>query len=141
MQNWELRASVEIGRLYPRYITLVDGNRPTELSRLFAEDGVLISQVMGRECRGRRAIEAFIGQLRSSWTDIRIHITPPDITFGNEDRAEGTCYFTVLDPTGLDHWGTYSDAFERHNDEWLFSRRMITLNGRSSASPVSHAAP
>ena len=134
LQDWEVQATVEIGTLYSRYVTLVDGNRSTELGNLFTDAGVLISEVMDRECRGRHAIAAYIDQLRSSWSDIRIHITPPDISLVNRISANGECYFSVLNPAGLDHWGKYSDTFEYLDGSWLYARRRISLDGSLSNS-------
>ena len=51
------------------------------------------------------------------------------------DRAHSRCYFQVLMPHGLDHWGRYVDDFVRLDDAWLFNRRRVTVDGRVPQSP------
>ena len=51
MQDWQLAARSEIVQLHTRYVFLVDHKEATEFSRLFAEDGVLVSTT-GREIAG-----------------------------------------------------------------------------------------
>jgi hypothetical protein len=130
MLDWQASASVEIRQLYGRYFSFVDRNEARKVGELFTEDGMLISEVMRRECSGRDEIVAYIDELRSSWTDIRIHIAQPSIELIDERRATGTCYFSVWSPTG---W-IYSDEFLKSAESWLFSRRSIALGAASSES-------
>jgi ketosteroid isomerase-like protein len=134
MQDWQIVASVEIRELYGRYFFLVDNNDAQSVGDLFAEDGVLISEVMNWECAGRAAITDYIDGLRSSWSDIRIHIAQPDIDVVDEETATSVCYFTVFNTIGIDHWGIYRDEFVRANGKWLFSKRSIALGGSSANS-------
>jgi uncharacterized protein (TIGR02246 family) len=130
----EVKAVVELRSLYGRYFSCVDANDAEGVGRLFTEDGALVSNVMGWTCTGRQAIVNYIDQLRSSWTEIRIHIASPSIVLADASHADGSCYFTVLDAHGIDHWGVYADIFEKHDGSWLFSKRSIDLIGRSPDS-------
>ena len=134
MLDWRISASVEIGQLYGRYFSFVDKNEAHKVGELFTEDGLLISEVMKRECAGRGEIVAYIDELRSSWTDIRIHIAQPAIELVDERHAAGTCYFSVWSHAGFDHWGIYTDEFRKPEDSWLFSRRSIALGAASTRS-------
>ena len=93
----EIKAVVELRSLYGRYFSCVDANDAEGVGRLFTEDGALVSNVMGWTCAGRQAIVDYIDHLRSSWTEIRIHIASPSIVLADSSHADGSCYFTVLD--------------------------------------------
>jgi hypothetical protein len=130
----EIKAVVEIRNLYGAYFSSVDANDAEGVGRLFTENGVLVSNVMGWTCEVRKAIVDYIDQLRSSWTEIRIHIASPSIMLADASHADGRCYFTVFSARGIDHWGVYTDVFENDDGSWLFSKRSIDLIGRSSDS-------
>jgi hypothetical protein len=135
----QVEARVEIADLYTRYFFAVDHNHAQQVGELFTDDGVLISEVMGWECRGRAAISDYINTLRSSWAEIRIHTAVPDIEIVDATHATGRCYFTVFSAKGVDHWGTYADIFENREGAWLFLQRSIALAGRSAASRAGEA--
>src|SRR6202011_2870258 len=46
------------------------------------------------------------------------------------DHATGRCYFQVLMPHGLDHWGRYLDEYVRIEGQWLFAARRAAVDGR-----------
>ena len=46
------------------------------------------------------------------------------------DRAHSRCYFAVLMPHGLDHWGRYVHEFGCTDGGGQFARRQVTTDGR-----------
>ena len=42
--------------------------------------------------------------------------------------ADGRCYFSVLTPGGLDHWGRYRDRYRAVDGRWLFEERRIRVD-------------
>ena len=39
--------------------------------------------------------------------------------------------------TGPDHWGIYRDVVVQADGGWLFSRRVVTVEGHAADSPAS----
>jgi hypothetical protein len=55
----------------------------------------------------------------------------------DETSATGRCYFFVLTTVGLDHWGRYLDEYRLFDDDWLFTRRRVLIDGHSPQSIFS----
>lgn len=134
MQDWQLAARSEIVQLHTRYVFLVDHKEATEFSRLFAEDGVLVSTT-GREIAGRAEIRDYIVTILATRTDpswsIRHHITPPDIVFRDERHATTECYFVAFNTTSLDHWGVYTADVVRQDSGWTIATWRVAIEGSS----------
>ena len=43
--------------------------------------------------------------------------------------AKGRCYYQVLTPEGLDHWGRYLDEYGVVEGRWVFTHRREILDG------------
>jgi hypothetical protein len=136
MELWELVARESIRDLVFRYNSTGDSGRFAETLALFAEDAV-IERPDGR-FEGIAAIE---GQFQGAATDLS-HLAGPDgriymrhftsthqIDLLDETHARGRCYYQVLLPKGLDHWGRYVDEYEQRGGRWLFTRRNVTIDG------------
>jgi hypothetical protein len=125
-------ARAAIGALQARYVACIDGGRALDLSMLFAEDGVLESKITGRQNRGRKSIETYLGQVIASrtnpaWKTIHHHITPANVTPVDRNHARAECYFTAFTKLGIDHWGLYSDDLVRTGESWFFAKRSVSL--------------
>ena len=62
-------------------------------------------------------------------SSVVIELTAPD-------RARATSYFLAMSGAGPDHWGVYRDELARLGGEWLFARRVVTVEGAAQSSPV-----
>jgi SnoaL-like domain len=134
MQPWEVAAREGIRDTYAAYTDAGDRYRLDDLAALFAEDGVL--EVKGRSsATGPAEIVAMLGQSSSRSRPpgepffVRHFVTNIRFVALEPDRADTTAYFLVMTPSGPDHWGRYRDAFERHDDKWLFSHRLAAVDG------------
>jgi hypothetical protein len=128
----EAGARVAIGALQARYVACIDGGRAVDLSMLFAPDGVLESRITGRQNRGRKSIETYLGQVIASrthqaWATVHHHITPPNIVIIDRNHARAECYFTAFTKLGIDHWGLYSDDLVLTGESWFFAKRSVSL--------------
>jgi hypothetical protein len=128
----EAATRVAISALQARYVACIDSGRAEELSMLFAEDGVLESKITGRQNRGRKSIETYLGQVIASrtnpaWKTINHHITPANVTIIDRNHARAECYFTAFTKVGIDHWGLYSDDLVRTGESWFFAKRSVSL--------------
>jgi hypothetical protein len=52
----------------------------------------------------------------------------------NSTLARSRCYYAVVTGIGLDHWGRYLDEYTIADGVWKFSRREVTVDGRSPNS-------
>lgn len=86
-------------------------------------------------------IEAIEAQFHGAATDLQ-HLAGPDgrmylrhftstlqIDLVDPTRATGRCYYQVLLPKGLDHWGRYIDEYGLRDDRWRFTYRKVTIDG------------
>lgn len=143
MESWELAAREQIRDLIARYALCADGGRFRDLVLLFTEEGEL--EVPGRPpLRGRLAIEAFLESVRAANAErrggpMRHHVSSLLIEVEDPDHASARACFSVLGPSGLDHWGRYRDRFVQVGERWLFASRKVAVDGRS-ACPESAAA-
>jgi hypothetical protein len=136
MELWELVARESIRDLVLRYNSTGDSGRFAETLALFAEDAVI-----ERPDGLFEGIAAIEGQFKDAKGDLR-NLAGPDgriymrhftsthqVDLVDETHAKGRCYYQVLLPKGLDHWGRYIDEYERRDGRWLFTRRTVTIDG------------
>jgi hypothetical protein len=64
----------------------------------------------------------------------RHHIATTHIFDIEESRASAHSYFHVLTPSGMDHWGSYSDEVVRVDGQWLIAHRRVAIDGHSPTS-------
>lgn len=142
MENWELAVRGGVHDTIGRYVRFADGGRADALAALFTVDGVLTTDT--EELRGRAAIAEYLEGVRADLAAsptgagrIRHHVSSLRMIVDHRDEAHATSYFLALTRSGLDHWGVYRDRLVRVDDQWLFSRRRVTVEG---AAPGSWAA-
>lgn len=137
----ELEAREAIRDLVARYNANADAGRFDDVVRLFAPDAVM--ELDNETLEGRDAIEGLFRRTRervlstaspTSRTHLRHFTATLQIDVESVDRARSRCYFQVLMPHGLDHWGRYVDEYVRIDGAWLFARRRVTVDGRAEGS-------
>ncbi|MCU1375335.1 MAG: hypothetical protein JWO68_2621 [Actinomycetia bacterium] len=144
MELWELVARESIRDLVARYNSTGDSGRFVETLALFAPDAVM--ERPDARFEGLAAIE---GQFHGAATDLS-HLAGPDgrmylrhftsshqIDLVDQTHATGRCYYQVLLPKGLDHWGRYIDEYEERDGRWLFTRRVVTIDGHHAGGMAS----
>jgi len=155
MPEWELAARESIRDLIARYNANGDTGRFDQMIDLFAPDAVM--DVGGQRYEGSGAIRTIFTsaaeQVRAD-ADERKHrggITPSgavrphlrhftathQIDVTSATTATSRCYFQVLMPHGLDHWGRYLDEFGVIDGRWRFTSRRVITDG---ATPGGFAA-
>jgi hypothetical protein len=142
LEDWELKAREQIRDLVARYNAYGDAGRVAEVLDLFAEDAV-VDVVEHRSYRGRDEIgELFRGtaapdngprpKVRGAApkpSPIWHHTSTLVIDVENPSLATGRCYFAVLTPRGLDHWGRYRDRYAAVDGGWRFAARSVRVDG------------
>jgi hypothetical protein len=136
MELWELVARESIRDLVSRYNSTGDSGRFAETLALFAADAV-----MERPDGLYEGIDAIEAQFHGAATDLS-HLAGPDgriymrhftsthqVDLLDEAHARGRCYYQVLLPQGLDHWGRYIDEYGVRDGRWLFTRRAVSIDG------------
>ena len=139
MEDWELKAREQIRDLVARYNAFGDSGRFDEVIALFAQDAVV--EVVGHQTywghdeirrlfRGaaRPRSQAVDAPPPSSPTPIWHHTSTLVIDLEDRVLARGRCYFNVLTPAGLDHWGRYRDRYCASDGGWLFAERRIRVD-------------
>ncbi len=145
MEIWQVVARESIRDLVARYNANGDTGRFDRVIELFAPDAVM--ELPGRDperYEGHDEIRTiFTGtseRLSAASTIPRYlrHCTSThQIDLVDEDHAVGRCYYFVIMAHGLDHWGRYTDRYERRDGAWKFVHRKVTTDGRVSESPFS----
>jgi SnoaL-like domain len=133
VQTWELVAREAIRDTIAAYTDSGDRYRLEDLAATFAGDGVL--EIKGSwRATGRAAIverlsaPAIASRPRPDGFFIRHFVTNIRFVSVEPDSAQTTAYFLVLTPDGPDHWGRYRDSFTRHDDQWLFAHRHVSID-------------
>jgi uncharacterized protein (TIGR02246 family) len=132
----ELVAREAIRDLVARYNSTADSARFDETLELFAPDAVMDTD--GDRHEGRDAIRAMFDDAKTSLAAhaggapryLR-HFTSTlqiDVTDATA-AAKARCYYQVILPHGLDHWGRYIDEFGVVDGRWLFTSRREVLDG------------
>jgi len=138
MEVWEVVAREGIRDVVARYNSNGDSGRFDQLVELFAPDAVM--ELPARTCTGRAEIlSIFTGvQERVRAGDapayVRHYTATHQIDLVDETHATGRCYFAVLTPAGLDHWGRYIDRYRVVDGRWRFAFRRVTVDGAVEGS-------
>lgn len=133
----ELLAREAVRDLVARYNANADRGRFGEVLELFAPDAIL--ELPDEVHHGRAEIEAMFRSVQTrvvasvpsgTRPHLRHFTSTLQIDLDDDDHAHSRCYFAVLMPHGLDHWGTYTDEFVRSAGAWRFARRKVAVDGR-----------
>lgn len=137
----ELIAREAVRDLVARYNANADSGRFDEVIELFAPDAVM--EIPGVRHEGRDAIATMFRSVRERVVDsapegVRPHLrhftATLQIDVDDAEHAHSRCYFAVLMPHGLDHWGRYVDDFVRIDGQWRFARRRVDTEGHAVGS-------
>jgi len=136
MEPWELIARESIRDLVARYNANADAGRFAAVLELFAPNAVMDVESIGVKTGHDEIRTVFTGARdRAEWGDQPVylrHMTAThQIDVVDAARATGRCYYFVLTPIGLDHWGRYLDEYTVVDGAWRFARRRVTVDGRS----------
>ncbi len=147
MEMWELVARERIRDTLARYNWSGDAMRLDELAGAFCDDGEL--EVRGSEpVRGRSAIVDFLGgavaapkpsaEASSVKRIVRHNVANIRFTEVTPQKAQVSCYFTVLTEIGLDHFGRYRDVFVPVDSDWLIRHRFVSTDWSAPNSTMAH---
>jgi hypothetical protein len=140
----ELLAREAVRDLVARYNANADTGRFEQVVELFTEDAVI--ELPDERIEGRAAIEAMFRGVQSTVLAATPAGRPPylrhftatqQIDVEGAERATSRCYFLVLMPAGLDHWGRYVDELARVDGVWKIARRRVSVDGRRPDSPFA----
>jgi hypothetical protein len=131
----ELVAREQIRDLVARYNSTADSGRFDETVELFAPDAVM--EVGDAVLEGREAIRAMFAATKESLAGhaaagpryVRHLTATQQIDVVGATEARSRCYFQVLLPHGLDHWGRYLDTFGLVDGRWRFTHRKVITDG------------
>jgi SnoaL-like domain len=141
VEAWEIEARLSIQATMSRYTRFVDAGRPDDLGLLFAEP-MYYDMGGGRVVHTRAELTETVEEIKSTFRAaedfgrLRHHVSSVVIEVTGPDSAKATSYFLALASAGPDHWGVYRDELTRVSKDWLFSRRIVTVEGASAISPV-----
>ncbi|MCW2830523.1 MAG: hypothetical protein JWP31_1215 [Aeromicrobium sp.] len=143
MQTWEIEARLGVQKALADYTRCVDSGRLHELAELFTE-ACHYDMSTGVPSTSRAEIVRHGEQMREMFrTDpgfdgrVRHHTTSVSIVLDGHDEARATSYFMAMGRHGPDHWGVYRDVLVRVGEAWLFSRRVVTVEGHAPDSPAA----
>jgi hypothetical protein len=149
VELWEIEARESIRDIVARYNSNGDTGRFAQVLELFADDAVMeLTDPNGETITysGRDAIATiFTGAQerlaeqaasRNAPRYLRHLVSTHQIDLLDGMHAVGRCYFQVLMPHGLDHWGRYLDHYECRDERWVFSRRKVIVDGRGRDSSI-----
>jgi hypothetical protein len=137
----EVVARESIRDLVARYNSTLDAGRLDEAMALFAPDAVftLATAEGPLELSGADAVRDFFsGASRTISTRarsgsrpayLRHHTATLQIDLTSPTTATGRCYFLVVMPHGVDHWGRYIDRYVLRDGRWLFAARQVRRDG------------
>lgn len=141
MDMWELIAREEIRGLVAAYNSHGDRGRFEETLALFSPTALMVTPF--GEYRGLDEIRGVFTGAQEQTADtpppagrphVRHHTSTHHIDVVDEHYATGRCYFAVLTPIGLDHWGHYVDEYIRADGPWRFASRLVRVDGQSPDS-------
>ncbi len=136
MELWELTAREAIRDLVARYNANGDTGRFAQVLELFAEDAVM--EVPGVRYDGRDGIATLFTGTQQNVKGLaepgrpvylRHNTSTHQIDLLDPTHAKGRCYYFVLMPHGVDHWGRYIDEYEMRDGRWQFTHRKVTMDG------------
>jgi 3-phenylpropionate/cinnamic acid dioxygenase small subunit len=130
-----LEDRVQIRELYARYAYAIDYGPYPEWVKCFTEDGVFDSPRLGRH-EGHAALLRFTAIYKESNGDAKVRHMMTNVTFKVDgDTATGGCYLTYYHCKNgkltLEAIGRYEDEMRKVNDEWLFARRRVFIDGHA----------
>lgn len=154
MELWELNAREQIRDVVARYNAAGDSGRFDEVMALFWDDAEMEIGLPGNTTvyRGAVEIRSIFTGTADRWRDdlrrdsvvgvdgveapptphhIRHCVSTLVLDIDDAMHARGYCYFQVLMPHGLDHWGRYFDRYEQRHGEWKFARRRVISEGHN----------
>lgn len=141
MELSHLIAREEIGALVVAYNSLADRGRFDEALALFVPTATIttpfgehrgIDEIRSMfETAADRSGSAMPGRGRPH---VRHHTSTHQIDLVDDRHATGRCYFAVVTPIGLDHWGVYLDDYEKRHDRWQFASRVVRVDGQTPDS-------
>ena len=146
MEIWELVVRERIRDTLARYNWSGDAGRLDDLADTFCADGVL--EIRGSEpLRGRSEIVAFLGGVTANITVsadvkpiVRHNVANVLFTEVTPDRAQVSCYFTVVTHIGLDHVGRYRDTLVPDGGTWLIKHRKVSTDWAAPDSAMARQA-
>jgi hypothetical protein len=146
VEMWELVAREHIRDTLARYNWSGDAGRLDDLADTFSPDGVL--EIRGFEpLRGRSEIVAFLGGVTANITVsadvkpiVRHNVANVLFTEVTPDRAQVSCYFTVVTHIGLDHVGRYRDTLVPDGGTWLIKHRKVSTDWAAPDSAMARQA-
>lgn len=145
MEIWEVVARESIRDLVARYNANGDSGRFAQVIELFAPDARMVIEDDVRT--GHEEILTIFTGARDSYAETAAEAPPRyvrhltgthQIDLVDQDSAMGRCYFQVVTPIGLDHWGRYLDEYRTVDGTWKFARRRVLVDGYSPASLYLH---
>ncbi len=157
MELWELIARESIRDLVARYNANGDSGRFEHMLKVFADDASMELEVDGTVQRydGIDQVATIFTSTKDNWDKgavagadggpgtggrtrhhIRHFTATHQIDLVDETHARGRCYFVVLMPHGLDHWGRYIDEYGVRDGRWVITRRQALLDGRVDPTPA-----
>jgi hypothetical protein len=158
MELWELIARESIRDLVARYNANGDSGRFEQMLTVFADDAWMELGVDGAAQRyvGIDQVATIFSETKDNWdkganpgTDasssgtggtrhhIRHFTATHQIDLVDEAHARGRCYFLVLMPHGIDHWGRYIDEYGVRDGRWVITSRRALLDGRLDPRPTA----
>ena len=137
MELWELSARESIRNLVARYNSNGDAARFEPVLELFAPDAVM--ELDDGVYDGIERIKTIFTGTKGRFADFGLatgkkfymrHCTfTHQVDFTDQHSATGRCYYQVLMPHGLDHWGRYLDRYAERDGRWYFVHRKVTMDG------------
>lgn len=139
MTTEELLARVAIEHTMGRYVRAVDGGRVDELAALFT-DPMYYDLGGGNVARThdelRTAVEGLKVTLRGLKGRLRHHVSSVSVQISGASVATATSAFIAITGIGPDHWGIYRDELRMVGNDWLFTKRVVLVEGAAPGSPV-----
>jgi 3-phenylpropionate/cinnamic acid dioxygenase small subunit len=165
LELWELIARESIRDLVARYNANGDSGRFEEMLKVFADDAsmeLVATDGTVRRYDGMEQVATIFTDTKATWdatigsnpagggsgasggkaagTMPRHHIrhftATHQIDLVDESHAVGRCYFLVVMPHGLDHWGRYIDEYGVRDGRWVITLRRALSDGRMDRSPT-----
>jgi hypothetical protein len=160
MELWELIARESIRDLVARYNAKGDSGRFEEMLKVFADDASMeLVAVDGtvRRYDGIDQVATIFTETKATWDaslptgaahvgggggggktrhHIRHFTATHQIDLVDESHARGRCYFLVVMPHGVDHWGRYVDEYGVRDGRWVITLRRALSDGRVDKSPT-----
>ena len=128
MSNDAAAAEFGVRRTITRYAHTMDGRKVEENVALYTDDAVLT--LNGTPYEGKDAIRGWVLELAKS--PAGIHMTGNTIVDVTGDKASAISDFLYV-RKAPDGWkviaaGRYADTLERRGNDWLFTRRELTVS-------------